>query len=538
MVIRPVRGKLGWFQLDNETGRPLVGLPGVKVEGLRFEDGEIVLDRSTKILVHESHLPLVGIEPPRRFIHEEYGHHSLSELWTARDRWSEPLGFKLRVTQQQAIDFISVRRGTLLGDDLRLGKTLSAICSHDPKQGQFVVVAPLSTRAVWLGWMRRVFPGLPIGIAVGRNFDANVFQQPLIFMHYDILPRWRIVRELGMVVFDEAHMLTNPDAQRSISAVALASQARCVVAMTGTPIWNMPPDLWSVLGLITPGAWGDFWSFAKRYGAPVSRAHGIDFTGASNVEELHARLSSVMLRRRWIDVADDLPPITRQIIVAEVSQAERNKLDILAGKLQSERNSTVGNLAAYRRQVTGLKQAVVVAEAEKIISRGEPVVIWTWHKDYADRLARRLDGLEGRALAYVIHGDIDPAKRDGIMDQWRESATPAVLIATMSVAQVGIDLSHARHAIFAEIDYTPAILGQAEMRTYSPTRPMDITFVVANHLIDQRIVRALVQKLGAANPFGVGAAVDAIDALRDAVMGPTEAGDLDRLLEDLLASAA
>ncbi len=45
--------------------------------------------------------------------------------------------------------------------------------------------------------------------------------------------------------------------------------------------------------------------------------------------------------------------------------------------------------------------------------------------------------------------------------------------------------------------------------------------------------------LGAAAqyPLGVAAARDSIDALREAVMGPEDHGDLDRLLEDLLASA-
>ena len=113
-----------------------------------------------------------------------------------------------------------------------------------------------------------------------------------------------------------------------------------------------------------------------------------------------------------------------------------------------------------------------------------------------------------------------------------------MLVAGMPVAQAGIDLSHARIAIFAEIDFTPAVLGQAEMRTFSPLRGMDIIFVIANHIVDQRIVRALINKLSAANPLGVGAAVEAIDALRDAVMGPQDEGDLDRLFDDLLASAA
>ena len=122
------------------------------------------------------------------------------------------------------------------------------------------------------------------------------------------------------------------------------------------------------------------------------------------------------------------------------------------------------------------------------------------------------------------------------MDAWRASRA-GILIATMAVAQVGIDLSHARLALFAELDYTPAILAQAEMRTFAPHRPMNVTFVVANHFINQRIVRALIEKLGAASPLGLGAAVEAIDALRDVIEGPRIEPDMDRFLDDILANA-
>ena len=128
-------------------------------------------------------------------------------------------------------------------------------------------------------------------------------------------------------------------------------------------------------------------------------------------------------------------------------------------------------------------------------------------------------------------------ERERRIAAWKASEEPVALIANMAVAQVGLDFSKAPVAIFVEIDWTPAIIGQAEMRTYDPTRPMDVIFIVANHLVDQRIVRVLVVKLGAADSIGVGAAVEAIDALRDAVMGPVREGDLDRLLEDFLASA-
>lgn len=523
MEIVPDRKRPDWYRVPLVVAEPVWGLPGY-----RHEDGHPI--------VHRSMLPL--IDHPDVALHLWAAGAGVEfNAWAERDAFTLPKGFKLRTTQQQAIDFIAPRAGTLLGDSPRLGKTLSALMAHDPARGPLVVVAPLSTRAVWLGWMRRVFADLVgadgegISVLSGRIFDRSKIEgRPIVFAHYDIIARWQNPTPIGTIVFDEAHLITNPDAQRSRAATLLARFSEKVIAMTGTPIWDLPPDLWHVIGLVAPGAWGSFHEFARRYGNPMTTAYGTRYTGISNADELRARLSEIMLRRRWIDVAEDLPPISRSVLVAEVDPKSRRRLDIIAASLKSERTNTAGNLATYRREVTTVKIQTVVAEAKRLMAAGESVVIWTWHREAAEMIGKAI------TASFVIHGDIAPDARDARMNAWRMYGVPCALVATMAVAQVGIDLSYARHAIFAEIDYTPAVIEQAEMRTFAPERPMAVTFVVANHLVDQRIVRALVAKLGAANPLGVGAAVDSIDALRDAVLGPTEEGDLDRFLEDMLAS--
>jgi hypothetical protein len=526
VLVKPYAKKPGWFRVAELLADQVRGLPGVKYDGM----GAVVNGVASlgEMIVHQSHLPLINHPDAQNFLGSTGG---LQSAWEARNKWAAERGFTPRVTQHQAVDFITERPGALLGDDMRLGKTLSALMSHDPSLGRLVVVAPLSTRAVWLGWMRRVFGAdADIGVVIGRKYDEAVLSKPFVFGHYDIIHKWQALIDIGTLVLDETHLIANKDSQRSQAALTLRMRAKRVIAMTGTPIWNLPPNLWNIAGLIAPGAWGSYHEFCARYGAPVSTGYGIKYTGLSNEAELRARLSEVMLRRRWVDCQADLPPITRTVVVADLDQATRNKLDILAAQLKADRSSTIGNLASYRRQLTGIKLPTVVAEAKKIMSRGQPVVIWTWHKDFAELITKAIP----RAL--LMHGEINPDEREHRMQLWRDSKTPEALVSTMSVGQVGIDLSHASETIFAEIDYTPAIVGQAEMRTFMATRPMSITFVVANHIVDQRIVRALVHKLSASDPLGVAAAVDSIDALRDAVLGPRDDGDLDRLLEDLLAS--
>lgn len=507
-----------WFIADRATVAPMFKFAkDTQLPGLSFAGRD-------RFNVHRSHLPLlVDDQDAARVLLP-----GVQPDWTVRDRLTEPLGFKLRVTQQTAIDFAARRRGTLLGDDMRTGKTLASIMMHDPASGPLLVICPAMVRPVWISWLRRVFPDEPIGLMFGRKFDHKALQHRIIVGHYDILAWWQSAMPLGTVVFDECHMLANRNAARSKAAVFLASRASKVIAATGTPIWNMPPDLWNVLGLVAPGAFGGFHEFAMRYGNPEPTAYGTVYKGISNENELRMRLSEVMIRRRWVDVATDLPPISRNVVIVEVDAAKRHKLDLIAAEISSDRASTIGHLSRYRELLSTVKAPVVVKTVEAMLDRGEPVVVWTWHRALADKIAEKLG-----ERAFLLTGDVSAAKRDDVIGAWRAHSAGA-LVCTMAVAQVGLDFSHAHLAVFAEIDYTPAILTQAEMRTFSPSRPMNVTYVVADHAVEQRIVLALTRKLEAANPLGVGAANDAITTLQLALSGPVEDPDLGRLLAGLL----
>lgn len=520
-----------WFVADKDTAKQLVTastedgklfryVPGARAKGPHIVE------------LHRSHLPLLDSRETFQFLDEKS-----AQRWADRQARFTPLGVELRTTQHQAIEYIEPRRGTLLGDDMRLGKTLTSLASHDPARGPLVVVAPKSTRAVWLGWMRRLWPDEPIGVGIGTKFDKAILTKKLIFIHYEIAAKWQALFKIGTLVLDEAHYLTNKDSKRSQACVLLASRAEMVIAATGTPIYTRPIDLWNILGTIAPGAWGNYYEFGDRYCGPQETAYGRTFEGVSNSVELKARLGEVMIRRLWKDAHKDLPPIQRSIVVADIDQRLRMRLDVIAGKLRNERTNTSGLLAHYRLQLAAIKMKTVLREINKIYECREPQVIWTWHKEAANDLAKALrasdDYLPGDV--FIIHGDIPSDRRDQEIAAWRECPT-GILISTIAVAQVGIDLSHAHLGTFAEIDHVPTVIAQAEMRTYDPTRSMSITYVVADHVVDQRIARSLISKLSSADPLGLGAATDAIEAIRVLVEGPQETADMSRFLDDLFAS--
>ena len=100
--------------------------------------------------------------------------------------------------------------------------------------------------------------------------------------------------EWDLVVADEAQTIKNPIAQRTKSIKAISK--RLSIAVTGTPFENNIKDVWSIIDFVFPDYLGDLVSFEKEY------ANSLD--GAKNLEPL---ISPLILRRKVIDVAQDLP---------------------------------------------------------------------------------------------------------------------------------------------------------------------------------------------------------------------------------------
>lgn len=512
-----------WYVVPKEWLPRVASAPAVQV------------DRRFGPIVHRSHLPLLRDVFPVELPLPNYDRAAL-------DAETERLGWKLREYQHVGREFIVNRRGTLLADQMRLGKTCTVVAAHDPATGPLMVVAPLPTREVWLSWFRRRWPDVKPIVLTGRKLagkrreyadfivlqelDAQLLQSaPVIFCHYDVLSAWKFLsgldHRLGTLVFDEAHLLSNRKTQRSQAAVILSARAARVVAVTGTPLWNHPAGLYTILSCINPGAWGTYYEFAVRYGAGHNGPHGFVADGASYEEEFQLRMSEVMLRRTWQDVVEALPAIERTTEVVDINESQAYQIEREAEAIRNpyKRATRVGALARLRRILGKLKVEAAADAAVRVLEGGERVVVWTWHRDVALRLASVLEK-HGHA-SFVVTGDLSPEERDLALARWR-SADQAALVITLAVGQVGIDLSAARHTVFAELDFTPAVVAQAEMRVFAVGRPMAATYVVVNHEIDHAILEALQKKCDMSLRLGVPAADTAIDVLASAFGKPKD----------------
>lgn len=409
----------------------------------------------------------------------------------------------LRDYQKVGVQFLieHAATGALLADDLGLGKTRQALHTIAAFDRSAVIVCPSFVRMVWQREAAKWLPKWPVTELSGtKPKDTDIEElrvnAPTIFVvHYDIVYAWvpHLLAALApdfVVVFDEAHFLQSEKSRRSQACRELARGAARRISLSGTPMTSRPRDLWNVVDTLSENRFGKPFSFflahcdAKKVTVTTRQGDKVvwDTTGASNLDELHARLEYFMLRRTKSDVQLELPPRTRQIIEVEVPRETRAPV---GAALKSDR--------ALREALALAADGKIPKALELIVNHvetGSKVVVFSHRKAVAEVIAASLkaQGIASR----VITGDVALKQRAAIIDE-----QPTVLCCTLDSTSVGIDLSYADVGIFVELDYVPSKLAQGEGRLhrFGQKRNVLIQYVIALSTADEVIASVVVDKL-------------------------------------------
>ena len=197
------------------------------------------------------------------------------------------LGGELKPFQRAGVEYLLKQRRSFLADEQGLGKTVEALATIEA-DGAYpaIVVCPASLK---LNWMREIERWLPARSA--QMLDGNRGAVPaadLTVVNYDIVAgRLEALTALAprAVALDESHYCKNPGAKRTQAAQRLCAavpREGLVLALTGTPVMNRPPELISQLRIL--GRLGDFGSgaeFGQRFrGAGCAPAPALAPAGA------------------------------------------------------------------------------------------------------------------------------------------------------------------------------------------------------------------------------------------------------------------
>ena len=251
----------------------------------------------------------------------------------------------------------------ILADQMGLGKTVQTIgfLSHLRNQGvlgPYLILGPLSTLPNWVNEFNRFCPEFPVVLYHGSKQERTEIRNkrlptsgpithefPVIVTSFEIVMADRKFLQkynFKYLVVDEGHRLKNFDCKliRELKQIPTSNK----LLLTGTPLQNSLPELWSLLHFLLPDIFSslsqfqDWFDFDAQQTANESENQDVETNTkeASKrvkvVEKLHGILKPFLLRRLKGDVETNLPRKKEIVLYAHMVKTQREFNDALVNK--------------------------------------------------------------------------------------------------------------------------------------------------------------------------------------------------------------
>lgn len=395
---------------------------------------------------------------------------------------------------------------TIVAAEARL--SMAAIPS--PKTPVVLVVCPALAKRHWQAELKK-WVGADSVVLDSLRPDPNELTERYVICNYDILyggqkrdaagvvhdvahlPGWAqtLAGRFLITIFDEAHMLRGKGSRRTKAAKLVCKGTPVVWALTGTPMPNHVRDLYSLVDVISDGIFGySYWTWAKTYAGAVQGAYGWTDKGASQLEELQARLSYFALGRTAAQVQLQLPEKRREVVKIDV---EVSAPTVHEGLQALDRKQAV--MSGLRATARAKRPAVVNAAVEAL-EANQKVIVFVYMREQADAVAKdvrkRVD-----CTVFCVHGDLSPDGRYAQAQQFREASAPTCFVATIDSMGVALSLVGANLMIFGDLVPEPWKMLQAEKRghRFDSVVRLLVRYFIATGTVDEGIAEAVIAKI-------------------------------------------
>ena len=416
---------------------------------------------------------------------------------------------KLYPFQKKGVAFIEAKDGrALIGDEMGLGKTVQALAwlQLHPEKRPVIIVVPASLKLNWAreteAWTTN--SGL---IQILQGTKITKLMGDTIIINYDILTHWvgaLLKMNPKVLIIDEVHYVKSNSAKRTKAVQKLGKKIPHVIALSGTPIVNRPIEIYNAVKLIDDTVLPSRWDYVERYCGKKYNGFGWDFSGATNTEELHYKLTnSLMIRRKKVDVLPDLPEKIRAFTPMELDNsdeyyaAERDFISFVKNQKGAEAAEKASNAQALV-EIETLKQLAVRGKLKQSIKWIQDflavdgkLVVFAVHKFVVDALMEEFAG-----VAVKVDGSVTGLDRQKAVDEFQTNKDVRLFIGNVKAAGVGITLTASSTVAFLELPWTPGEVTQAEDRTHriGQKNSVMIHYLLANDTIEEKIARLIDSK--------------------------------------------
>jgi SNF2 family DNA or RNA helicase len=443
----------------------------------------------------------------------------------------QPKGFQgtLRPYQSLGAGWLSFLEqwnlGACLADDMGLGKTVQLIAfllelkATKRWNGPMLLICPTSVLGNWEREMKRFAPKLKSLMHHGSNRlqDASLIQA--IAQHDVVLTSYPLIyrdeKSLGQVdwhgiVLDEAQNIKNPEARQSQAVRNL--QAKCRIALTGTPLENRLTELWSILDFLNPGYLGSKAFFQKRFAVPIER-----YGDTASLQTLRSLAQPFILRRTKTDreIIQDLPDKQEMTVFCNLTPEQatlyektvQESLEAVDAAEGIQRHGLILATLTKLKQICNhpaqfLKEVTLKDSAlrsgklqrleemlEEVLAEGDRALIFTQFAEMGKLLQGYLQGVLNRETL-LLYGSTSKPQREAMIDRFQNDPQgPRLFILSLKAGGVGLNLTRANHVFHFDRWWNPAVENQATDRVFriGQTRNVQVHKFVCSGTLEERI---------------------------------------------------
>ena len=424
--------------------------------------------------------------------------------------------------QMEGVRFALRHGRSIIADEMGLGKTIQAITTAEVLRSKqlitsVLVVCPTSLKYQWKYEIER-FTNSTVRVVEGNALKRKeLYAQDdsfyKIVSYHSMSNDVKLMGEIttDMLILDEVQRLKNWDTQIAKAARHIVSEY--AVVLSGTPLENKLEELYSIVELVDQYALSPYYQFRDKY--IITDDAGMTI-GYRNLNDISVRLKDLLIRRKKVDVALDMPlrrdkmlivPMTKEqaaqhedfkqsmcMLVQKwrrykfLSDLDRQRLMLLLSQMRMVANSTF-ILDQKTRFDTKVDEVVNILQ-DVFASSDEKVVIFSCWERMTRLIAAELDKM---GIGYEnLNGSVPSEKRGQMVERFRNDPNSRVFISTDAGA-TGLNLQSASIIINMELPWNPAILEQRIGRIFrlGQQRNVQVINLVSALSIEEEILGKL-----------------------------------------------
>ncbi len=394
----------------------------------------------------------------------------------------------------------------ILADEMGTGKTLQAlsILTMMPEGENSLVICPKTLVHNWISEGEKFGIGDKLvdyqGNKEKRKELLNDKNKIFVASYTIALRDIEIFQKHNFfyLILDEAQSIKNKISSRSVAVKTISAMHK--LAISGTPVENSLQDLWSIFDFLLPGYLPAYNNFVKEVESKAKENY------------LQKIISPFILRRKKIDILQELSPKEEQVIYCGMSDEQHNYYysmwEQISKSILNDKKITPIHILSGITKLRQIANGLNLLDMEQTEFSGKMEAATNLIKICVENekkilvFAQFLKSLE-TVKNFLISEKIDFSYMDGstvnrqkIINEFNKSEEKKVFLLSLKVGGLGLNLTAADTVILVDPWWNPMVEKQAIDRTHriGQTKKINVYKLITQGTIEEKILELQTKK--------------------------------------------